>query len=82
MVREPRTDAQQAESSPTLLCTPSSLSLQAPPTPSAGSPPRRSPRLLLHIDTPSKFVSPPQVSSTAQQQIKTFNVPKRKEDKG
>lgn len=31
-----------------------------------------------HINLPSKFVSPPQVSSTAQQQIKTFNVPKRK----
>lgn len=41
-----------------------------------------SPCLLLHIDTPSKFVSPPQVSSTAQQQIKTFNIPKRKEDEG
>lgn len=36
----------------------------------------------VHINTPSKFVSPPQVSSTAQQQIKTFNIPKRKKDEG
>ena len=37
---------------------------------------------LLHIDTPSKLVSPPQVGSTAQQQVKTFNIPEGKEAAG
>lgn len=45
-----------------------------PPTAFADQPKLRAPQ---HINLPSKFVSPSQVSSTAQQQIKTFNIPER-----
>lgn len=43
--------------------------LLLPPWPALGA---------LHMNLPSKLVSPSQVRPTAQKQIKTFNIPKRR----